>query len=141
MKNIWKNIALLAVLTMPFAACKKNDTHSMDDLPHYHAHILSPDASDKHVGDTLHIEIEFEEHDGKTIHHINVRIFNKNDGTEIYNQPQQAHIHETSGYYKFTDDFVLDVDPHTDWVLEARVWGHEDGVAEVTETVEFHVHP
>ncbi|MFT5168360.1 MAG: hypothetical protein ACI8P3_003603, partial [Saprospiraceae bacterium] len=29
----------------------------------------------------------------------------------------------------------------TDWILEAKVWGHEGGVGEVMESIEFHVHP
>lgn len=36
---------------------------------------------------------------------------------------------------------TLDVDAHTDWIVEAKAWGHEAGAAEGMETIEFHVHP
>ncbi len=143
MKRIFPAVAtpLFGALIL-FSACdKEDDTQDMDLLPQYRVHILSPDASDKHVGDTLQIEIEIEEATGMTIHHANVRIYNPQDGTEIFNQPQQAHVHATSGYYRLTDEVVLDVAPHTDWLLVARAWGHEAGVAEVADTLAFHVHP
>jgi len=28
-----------------------------------------------------------------------------------------------------------------DWIIEATVWGHDDGQDQVTEKVEFHVNP
>ncbi|HMR42312.1 MAG TPA: hypothetical protein PKC40_00695 [Saprospiraceae bacterium] len=138
MKNIF---FFLLLLSTAFIACEKEDDHD-DDATDYHAHILSPDASNKKVGDEIAIHVQFEDHNGGTVHHINVKIYNKaNPSQVIYNKPDEAHVHETSGEYDFTDTFKLDVDPHTDWVLEAKVWGHEDGVGEVSETVEFHVHP
>ncbi len=58
---------------------------------------------------------------------------------------ETAHVHETSGEYGYHDDFVLsnenNVEGHTDWILEAKVWGHEAGDGEVIEMIEFHVHP
>ena len=124
------------------SACKKTD----DTVDYqYHAHINAPTADDKHVGDTMHIHVDFESHSMETIHHVNIRIYNKADLTEVYNMPTEAHVHATSGSYAFHDDFILSnangVTAHTDWVLEAKVWGHEDGLQEETATVEFHVHP
>jgi hypothetical protein len=136
----------LFFVLLAVAACKKQD----DDEPtttdfQYHAHIQELNSDDKHVNDTLHIRVLFESHTGETVHHINVRIYNKNDNTEIYNKPADAHVHETSGEYEFQDDFVLSeangVNAHTDWVLEASVWGHENREGEEMEQVEFHVHP
>lgn len=138
MKNI-AYFALLILMLSVFAACE--ETVTPEETFAYHAHIMSPDAADKHVGDTIHVHIEFEEHSGNTVHHVNVRIYNKADNTEIYNQPDNAHVHEDSGTYSFHDDVVLNVDPHTDWILQAKVWGMEDGEGEAMETVEFHVHP
>ena len=61
------------------------------------------------------------------------------------NKPADAHVHATSGEYTYEDDFVLSeangFTAHTDWVLEAKVWGDTDGEDEEVSTVEFHVHP
>lgn len=130
--------SLLIIVLAFFAACTEE---VVTETYAYHAHILSPNATDKHVGDTIHVHIDFEEHSGKTVHHVNVRIYNKADNTEIYNQPDNAHVHEDSGAYAFHDDVILHVAPHTDWVLQAKVWGMEAGEGETSETVEFHVHP
>lgn len=131
-----------------FVACDKDDHEHDDemDTPEYHAHINSPNEDDKHVGDTIHIHVDFEEHDGMTVHHVNVKIYNEKDPTIIaFDGPTDAHVHEESGKYELHADLVLDgganVMEHTDWILEAKVWGHEDGAAEVTEMIKFHVHP
>ncbi len=141
-----KKLSFLALIfgLLVFIACNKDeDTHSNE--PHYHVQILSPNTDAKHQGDTLHIDVKFSEENLMTVHHINVKIYNKNDINQvIFDQPAEAHIHETSGQHEFKADFVLDpavVPGHSDWVLEAKVWGHDEGLAEVSETVEFHVHP
>ena len=50
-----------------------------------------------------------------------------------------------SGTYSYHGDFILSndngVEAHSDWVLEAKVWGHGAGEQEVMESIEFHVHP
>jgi len=109
--------------------------------PNYQISIMSPSADDKHVGDTIHIHVNFEDINGGTVHHIKVRIYNKDSGTEIYHQPTVAHVHETSGKYEHHDNLVLNVSEHTDWILEASVWGHEAGTHEKMDNIEFHVHP
>ena len=130
-----------------FTACKDAPLTHMhgDDDPEYHVHIMSPNTDDKHVGDTIHIHVNFDSHTMETVHHVKVRIYNKADMTEIYNMPSTAHVHETDGEYEFHDDFILSdangVNGHTDWILEAKVWGHMAGEHEVIETREFHVHP
>ena len=73
MKHIFYFLFATTVLT--FIACKDDDPAT--SIYEYHAHIHSPDAADKHIGDTLAIEVEFESHTGEPVHHINVRIFNK----------------------------------------------------------------
>jgi len=127
------------------AACNKRDDMATPDEFDYHVHVHSPDGTDKHIDDTLDIDIEFESHTGMTVHHINVRIYNKTTGTEIYSKPDEPHVHESDGLYEYTDTFVLSaangVTGDSDWVLEAKVWGHDDGVSEVSESVELYVLP
>jgi len=143
MKNLW--ILILLTAFIPFTSCDKDGeghNHNDDTETEYHAHIMKPaDMSEFMVGDTMHLHIDFEEHTGKTIHHVSV-IISKKDGDEIiYNKPNDKHIMEDSGSYEYHDDFVLDVDGHSDWILEAKIWGHEAGSSEVVETIGFHVHP
>ena len=90
--------------------------------------------------------MDFESHTGETVHHANIKIYNKVDPTQvIYDAPGDAHVHETDGLFDYHDDFPLTAEKgvaaHTDWILEAKVWGHDAGVAEVIESIEFHVHP
>ncbi|PHN02708.1 hypothetical protein [Flavilitoribacter nigricans] len=143
MRTVWRSVFFLVLLV--FVACKKEEDEPMTTDYHYHAHILQPNADDKQVDDSLHIHVEFESHTGETVHHVNVRIYNKNDNTEIYSKPADAHVHETSGVYEFQDDFTLSeangVTAHSDWILEASVWGHDNREGEMIEQVEFHVHP
>ena len=136
--------ALLFSAAFLITACGDDESPTTTDFD-YHVHIHSPNADNKHVGDTIHIHVEFESHTGETVHHAKVRIYNKAENTEIYNKPDAAHVHETDGVYEWHDDFILSnangVNEHTDWVLEAKVWGHEAGAGEEMKTVEFHVHP
>jgi hypothetical protein len=80
--------------------------------------------------------VVFEEHNGLTIHNVNVRIYNKDTGTEIFNKPSSSHQH-AEGEYVLEDELELTTAGH--YVMEAKVWGHDDGVAETVESVEFHV--
>ncbi|MFK7807972.1 MAG: hypothetical protein AB8F74_09260 [Saprospiraceae bacterium] len=144
-----KKLILLSTLfsaAFLFYACGSDDESSDDVTDYsYHAHVQMPTTEDKHVNDTMHIHVDFESHTGETVHHINVTIKNKADGTVIYNEPGDAHVHATSGEHGYHDDFILSnvnkVEGHTDWILEAKVWGHEEGEGEAIEAVEFHVHP
>ena len=139
MKNILFVILILAIAF--FSACDKTPIIDYD----YHAHILSPSQDNKTVGDTVHIVIDFESHTGETIHHIKVRLYDTEFGTEIFNYPSDPHVGETSGSYDLHEHVVLaesaGVTGHTNWVLEAKVWGENDGDGEVIETVQFHVMP
>jgi len=141
---------IFGALFLMFSCNKEDDTPAPDPEPEpieyeYHAHVHSPSTDDKNVGDNMHLHVEFESHAGETVHHVNVRIYNKADNTEIYNKPDVAHIETTESVFEWHDDFVLSndngVNAHTDWILEAKVWGEADGEGEVIETVEFHVHP
>lgn len=125
-------------------ACKSDDTATPTG-PDYGIHILSPDNTDKHVGDVINIKVDFEDHNGGTVHHINLKIYNELDTANvIYNLPAEPHIHETSGFFEYNQMFVLDssiVQPNSDWILKASVWGHDEGIALVTGSTGFHVLP
>ena len=135
-------LALLFSCFVGFSACDDDDSEmTMDMMPDYQASIIAPNADDKKVGDKINIEVVFEDKNGGTVHHAKVRIVNEADGTEIYNAPDAAHVHETSGKYTFTDELTLDVNGHSDWMLIAKVWGHDAGAHELSDTLHFHVHP
>ncbi len=141
-KIIFFSLLSLSVLLV---ACNNDDEAApMTTDFDYHAHIMSPNTDNKHVGDTIHIHVDFESHTGETVHHANVRIYNKADSTQIFSGPDDAHVHKT-GEFSFHHNFVLSdsvgVKAHTDWILEAKVWGDGAGVGEVVESIEFHVHP
>ncbi len=146
MKRLFFFLALVASVSF-FASCDKDDDDDMQgDDPQYSITIHSPNTDDKHVNDEIHIHVDFESANDETVHHVNVRIYNKDDNSiEIYNAPGDAHVHATSGKHEHHADFTLSnangVDAHTDWILEAKVWGHEGGVGEVVKSIEFHVHP
>ncbi|MDX1684472.1 MAG: hypothetical protein R3275_04500 [Saprospiraceae bacterium] len=132
-------------LGLAFTSCNKDEDDDHDDMFGYHAHIHSPNGHDKFMGDTIDIIVNFEDHHGGTVHHINVRIFNKATDEEIYDQPADAHVHAVSGAYEFSDRLVLSeangVTAHSDWIMEAKLWGQEAGVGEEVSILEFHVHP
>ena len=141
-----KTILLTSLSILIIAsACKKDVVEPITIDYDYHAHILAPNTDDKHMEDTINIKVNFESHTGETIHHIKVRIYNKSDKTEIFNEPGTAHVHETSGDYIFQKELILSTDngfsAHSDWILEAKVWGEQEGQGEEIETTEFHVHP
>lgn len=119
--------------------------HGDDTEYDYHAHILAPNADNRQMGDSLAIYVLFESHAGETVHHVNVRIYQKGTNKEVYNKPVEAHIHETSGEYHYRDTFALSVangiSDDSSWIMEARVWGHEPGEGEAMEAVEFYVLP
>ncbi len=127
-----------------FQSCHDHDSHNHDEdvVSEYSISINSPSASAKTVGDTLFIDIDFEEEHEETVHHINVEVFNALDSTIVYAEPVEAHIHATSGFHNFLDQIILTTSfANKDWVLQAKVWGHDDGIAEISEKINFHVNP
>lgn len=145
-----KNLLFLSFLATAFlfTACNKDDDgteheHTETEFD-YHAHIISPtDGSVVTMGEMMNVKVEFESHAGETVHHISVRIYKKDDGIEIYNSGAD-HVHAETGEYEFTLDMPLSETDgfagHTDYELEAKVWGHESGEGEAIEVVGFHVH-
>lgn len=136
---------LIGILTLTLlVSCQKKESAKQDELQ-YQVTILSPDTSNKHIDDEIAFKVDFQSATKMPIHHIKVRLYNKASKREIYNQPSHAHIHEIGGQYIFTDSFKLTedagVEPHTDWIMEASVWGHNGREGEKIVTREFHVHP
>lgn len=126
---------LFAVLL--FNACKDHDDMAHDS--EYHIHFMEPaNNASLTSGDVLHVHVEFEEHHGGTIHHVNLRAFHKSTGNELFSVPAEAHIHGASPY-TFEYEYTLNgIAPGT-YILEAKVWGHEAGEEEVSSTREFTV--
>ncbi len=144
MNKLLFSTLLFFSFTFLIVSCDKDEEPETIEYD-YHAHIMSPNTDDKKVGDSIHIHVDFESRTGETVHHINVKIYNKMDSTQvIYNEPGDAHVH-TEGEYGYHADLGLTANEgvagHTDWILEAKVWGHEAGAGEVMESIEFHVHP
>jgi len=145
MKNSIVFTSLLFATIFFVTACNNDSSTAEPAGPNYHIDILSPGATDKHVGDDLHIKVDFSEENSGVVHHINVKIYDAADTTKvIFDLPTEEHIHETSGFYEFDQMFILDstiVQPNSDWILKASVWGHDDGIAEVFDSIGFHVLP
>ncbi|HRG69251.1 MAG: hypothetical protein JNL65_03995 [Saprospiraceae bacterium] len=135
-------LTLIAFINLILFACSDDDNQLIYD---YHAHIEQPAATSYQLGDSLKIQINFESHTGETVHHINVRITNKATGIEVYSKPTNEHVDDPSGSFEFTDHILLNAtngfSANSSWVLEAKVWGHEDGIEEVTSKIEFTIKP
>lgn len=145
LKNVKLLIALMLTVGVFFACGDDDDTQMMDD-PQYSVMIMQPNTEDKHVNDSIHVHVEFASATNQTVHHVKVKIYNKVDETNIiFDAPAEAHVHAENGSYAvhaavgLTND--AGVEAHSDWIMEAKVWGHEAGASEVIEQIEFNVHP
>jgi hypothetical protein len=130
-------IAVLSLLV--FISCKSDNGLVYD----YLVQINKPTTVDKHLGDLLPIEIYYESRTGEEVHHINITIYNKITHQIVYDKPHDPHL-DVPVSYTFTDNFTLSSAnglAEGDWVLEAKVWGHEDGAEVTSETIEFHILP
>ena len=121
-------------------ACSDHDAIVAYD---YHSHIKQPSNADKHMGDVLFIDVEFESHSGEKVEHINIRIRNKANTIVVYDKPDDPHVSQGSDY-EFQDQFMLTeangITPG-DWVIIATVWGIDESQDQVEELVEFTVLP
>lgn len=149
-KHIMKNLFYLTLLLFAgvfITACDKDENHDHEETADfdYRIDINSPSVEAKQLGDSMHIHVDFVSELDAIVHHANVRIFSKTTGVEVYNAPGEAHVHEESGTFSWHDDFNLTeangILGHSDWILEAKVWGHSEGLEEVVKSIEFHVHP
>lgn len=143
MKNV--KLTLLLLLAVGFIFSCGDDDQEMVN-PEYSIMVMQPTIDDKNLNDSIHIHVEFASATEQTVHHVNVKIYDKADNSNvIFDEPAEAHVHAESGSHALHADLMLTeangVAADTDWILEAKVWGHEAGAAEVVETIEFHVHP
>jgi len=126
----------LSLFLFGVLGCREN----VDPPEHaYQIDIIQPEDDHAHLGETIQIQINFEEKNQGRIHHVSVRIYNKDDHTEVYSQPDNKDV-DVDGLYEFQGEFTFDVEKYTYWILEAKVWAHEDGEDEVIKTMEFFVH-
>lgn len=122
-------ILLSLFLLISLTACNNDDPDINEpSLPEYSITIQSPTNTELPAGESVHLHIDFDEANDLTVHHINVEIATA-AGDIIYNGPSEAHVH-TEGHYEHHDDVVLDVEAGTELILTAKVWGHTDGIAE-----------
>ncbi len=141
-----KLILLCSLSVVSLFSCQREPTETEEEIFQYNLAVFSPFANEtKFLGDTMHIHVDFESMTQETIHHVKVRIYNKEDNTEVYAKPDDAHIHESSGSYSFRDDLALlesnNINANQDYILEAKIWGHGAGVEEKLVEVEFRVNP
>ncbi len=132
-------LTIFIFLSTLFIFTQCSDDHSL--TYDYHAHIEQPIVKSYSLGDSLPIQILFESHTGETVHHINVRIYNKATGVEVYSKPDDEHVDDSSGEHEFKDTLILNAangfSANSSWVLVAKVWGHEDGIEEEESQFEF----
>mgnify|MGYP000673680098 CR=1 FL=1 len=143
--SIMKNIMVLFGLFLSLIfiqSCHDHESHDHNEelVSNYTIQINSPITGNYAVGDTLFLNIDFDETDSLTVHHVNVQLFNAVDSTLFYSEPQEAHVHATEGGYSLVDEFILDASfANSDLVLIAKVWGHEEGLGEIEEKINIHV--
>lgn len=135
-------IYLIPIVILAFFSCDTHEHHEEVDYK-YHAHIQSPNTDDRNLNDTINISVLFESHAGETVHNISVRIYEKDSKTDVFKKSE--HVHATDGKFTFSEDFALSetngIKAHSNYILEAKVWGHEDNEGLESEMIEFHVHP
>lgn len=141
-----KNALAFIFSTLIIFSCTETASDDEDTLFDYKIDILSPSADNKKIGDVLDIDIDFESLKGNAVHHINVRVYKKDDESNvIFSKPDDAHVHDISGIFQFSDTLDLTeengVAGNSDYVLVAKVWGHTSGVEEKEKTIEFKVQP
>ena len=140
---------LFSVLT--FLACGGDDDDNVEEETFdYSVTIMSPDATNKNVRDSIHIHVNFDEADNKTIHNVEVKITDE-DEKEIYSFKE--HVHDETGHYEVHADVLLDVAPSTLLTMTASVKPHdsdehdeedqhehgEEHTDMVTQTLQFEV--
>ena len=146
MKNTFY-FTLILLIGIFISACDLDEDHDHNGSEttefNYRISINSPSVETKNLMDTIHLHVDFISDLSAPVHHVNIRIYSKSTGDEVYNAPGEAHVHEQSGTYSWHDDFGLTQEngimQNTDYVLEAKVWGHTEGLEEVTESIEFNV--
>lgn len=139
-----KKILFPLFFALLFVTACDDDDSVADGAPDYKIEIIEPTTDDKMAGNEINVIFNVEDESNGTIHHVAAKIYNVKDSTEvIYEYPEDGdkHVHEEDGLLEVSEKKILDVDGHTDWILEVKAWGHKAGAHEVMETRQFHVHP
>ena len=123
-------------------SCKEkeaDDMHHHDDTSlSYHIHVHNINTAYTQA-DTLKLNVDFEEHHGGKVHHINVSLFSISDTLNaLYSKPAEAHVH-ADGSYNFIDNVALSAFSKGVYLLKAKVWGHEANTDEVIERNIFEI--
>lgn len=139
MKNFFILVVLACCLTI--IRCNTNDDVVSYD---YHAHIRQPSGATRQIGDVLFIDVEFESHTGEDVEHINIMIHDAANTKIVYNMPLDPPVPVKGSDYEFQDQIVLSAENGLspgDWVLQASVWGKDEGQDQEVETVAFRINP
>ncbi len=153
MKN--KYLLFLSLILLIFSACNSedysvgnstnnsNNLHPASSKFDYSIMINNPDSTIKKISESMPVQIDFKSENNKTVHYIQIRIYNKSNNNEIYKKPDDNHVDDGSGSYTFTDNIVLSANngfsSSSTFVLEAKVWSPDKEEKEVVKTVEFKV--
>lgn len=144
-RNIYLALLLLAGIFV--SSCDRKEDHDHDNLGvsefDYRININAPTQGIHILQDSMLLYIDFISDKNAVVHHVNVRIYNKSTGEEIYNAPEEAHVHESSGLFSWRDDLFLSeengLSPDNVYVVEAKVWGHSAGLEEVVSLIEINI--
>jgi len=150
-----KNLLFVSLILMMFTACNSedysagnsnysgNNSSPSSSKFDYNITINNPDSTIKNIGASIPVEVKFKSENNKTVHYIQIRIYNKSNNNEIYKKPDDNHVDDGSGSYTFTDNIVLSANngfsSSSTFVLEAKVWSPDKEEKEVVKTAEFKV--
>ncbi len=137
-----KRLTIAVILFVTFGCSKQEQPLNQPDYQ-YHAHIYRPLPTVKYLGDSLHIDVEFESHAGLPVHHISVRIMGEADGEIIYDEPHLKEVNGSDLSFRFQDTILLDpsngIRKDSKYILEASVWGESDSAGLETEQVQLSI--
>lgn len=122
----------ILLLVIAFTSCTKDQTMDEVSEPSLHIHELVEGAT-YNAGDTIPVKVHFMDDD--ELHEYHISVTNTTMTTELLHLSE--HTHSTS--YE-VDTFVIAIaSVHSDYEMTAKVSNHNG--SEVTETINFHVHP
>lgn len=137
-----KNLMLVFLGALPFlvafAGCDDDPAPAPEHV--YQISIIEPAIDFIMNTDTMKFKIVFSDSLGGVVENVKVRVYSLADSTVIFEKPDNSAV-ATQNSYTFEDYRALnDLPAHTNWVLEARVWGKTAGESEVVKTKGIHVH-
>ena len=125
-------LPLLLIVSLISSHCAKDQDPLGEEKTdyQYHAHIYKPLPNNKHMGDTIFLDVEFESHAGIPVHHVKVSMYEVGENKDVYQMPVDPLVYNNKPNYTFKDWLVLTesngILPNKDWVIEARVWGPDE---------------